>query len=75
MPFITVKAMESVLSKDQKRELCEQITDTFASIVGEPARAVTWVVIEEVESGAWTMAGNPITTEAVKEMLAAPAAA
>jgi 4-oxalocrotonate tautomerase len=33
-------------------------------------RGVTWVKISEVTSGEWGMGGNPVTTEAVKELAA-----
>jgi 4-oxalocrotonate tautomerase len=33
-------------------------------------RPVTWVVVEEVKSGDWGIAGNPLTTADVKELAA-----
>jgi 4-oxalocrotonate tautomerase len=74
MPIIDVKVMEKVLTADQKQTIAQGITDVFADVVGEPARAVTWVVIQDVTSGQWTMGGQPVTTAGVKEMLgSAPA--
>jgi 4-oxalocrotonate tautomerase len=70
MPFIDVKVMENVLSEQEKRALAERITDAFTSVVGEAARPVTWVVIQDVASGQWTMGGQAVTTEGVREMLA-----
>ena len=69
MPFIDVKVMEGVLTDEQKRAIAQGVTDVCAEAVGEPARAVTWVVIQDVASGQWTMGGNPVTTEGVKELL------
>jgi 4-oxalocrotonate tautomerase len=69
MPFIDVKVMEGVLTDEQKRAIARGVTDVFAEAVGELARAVTWVVIQDVASGQWTMGGNPVTTEGVKELL------
>jgi 4-oxalocrotonate tautomerase len=69
MPFIDVKVMEGVLTNGQKQAIARGVTDVFAEAVGEPARAVTWVVIQDVVSGQWTMGGNPVTTEGVKELL------
>jgi 4-oxalocrotonate tautomerase len=69
MPFIDVKVMEGVLTNEQKQAIARGVTDVFAEAVGEPARAVTWVVIQDVASGQWTMGGNPVTTEGVKELL------
>jgi 4-oxalocrotonate tautomerase len=71
MPFIDVKVMEGVLSAGQKRAIAQGFTDVIAEAVGEPARGVTWVVIQDVASGQWTMGGNTITTEGVKELLRA----
>ena len=70
MPLINVKVMENVLSADQKQEIASQFTDVFAAVVGEPARPLTWVIIEDVRSGQLVIGGDSITTEAVKNILA-----
>jgi 4-oxalocrotonate tautomerase len=76
MPYINCRVMEGVLSEDQKSEIAERITETFASVVGEPVRGLTWVVIDDMSSGHLTIGGRPITTEGVNEVLAgAPASA
>jgi 4-oxalocrotonate tautomerase len=76
MPYINSRVMEGVLSDDQKAEIAEQITETFASVVGEPVRGLTWVVIDDMASGKFTIGGRPVTTEGVHEILAsAPATA
>ena len=69
MPIIDVKVMEGVLSAEEKRRIARGITDVFADAVGEPVRPVTWVVIQDVASGEWTMGGDPVTTEGVKDLL------
>jgi 4-oxalocrotonate tautomerase len=74
MPYINCRVMEGVLSEDQKAEIAERITETFASVVGEPVRGLTWVIIDDISSGQLTIAGRPVTTEGVQEVLAgAPA--
>ena len=76
MPYINCRVMEGVLSDDDKAEIAERITETFASVVGEPVRGLTWVVIDDISSGELTIGGRPVTTEGVKEILAgAPAGA
>jgi 4-oxalocrotonate tautomerase len=76
MPYINCRVMEGVLSDDQKADIAEQITETFATVVGEPVRGLTWVVIDDMTSGELTIGGRPVTTEGVKEILAgAPASA
>jgi 4-oxalocrotonate tautomerase len=73
MPIIDVKVMEKVLTTAQKQAVAQKITDAFAEVVGEAARPVTWVVIQDVGSGQWTMGGQPVTTEGVKDLLAGAA--
>jgi 4-oxalocrotonate tautomerase len=58
-------------SRPQKRELIEKLTDATASVYGEGIRQVTWVVIEDVNSGEWGIAGKPATTTDIKELLQA----
>ena len=72
MPLINVKVMENVLTADQKQELATRFTDTFADVVGEQARPLTWVIIEDIRTGQLVIGGDSITTEAVKDLLAAP---
>lgn len=70
MPYINCRVMEDVLSDDQKAEIAERITETFASVVGEPVRGMTWVVIDDMSSGHLTIGGRPVTSEGVKDVLA-----
>jgi 4-oxalocrotonate tautomerase len=70
MPLITVKCVEGVFDADQKREIIERLTETMVSIEGENLRQVTWCVVEEIKSGAWGIAGNPLTTEHVHALAA-----
>ncbi len=70
MPYINCRVMEGVLSDDEKAEIAERITETFASVVGEPVRGLTWVVIDDMSSGHLTIGGRPVTTAGVKDILA-----
>jgi hypothetical protein len=45
----------------------------MVAIEGESMRPVTRVVVEEVRSGDWGIAGKPLTTQDVKALAAAPA--
>jgi 4-oxalocrotonate tautomerase len=69
MPFIDVKVMEGVLTTEQKQRIARGITDAVCDVVGPPARPVTWVAIQDVASGEWTMGGDPVTTDGVKQLL------
>jgi 4-oxalocrotonate tautomerase len=73
MPFINVKLIEDVFTPEQKHQIVEKLTDAMVTIEGENMRQVTWVVVEEVRSGDWGIAGRPLTTEDVKALAAAPA--
>jgi 4-oxalocrotonate tautomerase len=70
MPLVNVKLIEGVFTEAQKQEMIRKLTDTMVSIEGENMRPVTWVVIEEVKSGDWGISGQPLTTDAVKELAA-----
>lgn len=45
----------------------------MVAIEGESMRQVTWVVVEEVRSGDWGIAGKPLITQDVRALAAAPA--
>ncbi|WP_169977262.1 tautomerase family protein [Tautonia rosea] len=70
MPLVQVKVIEGVFSEAQKQEMIRKLTDAMVSIEGENMRAVTWVVVEEVKSGSWGIAGNPLTTADVQALAA-----
>jgi 4-oxalocrotonate tautomerase len=75
MPMVTVKLIEGVFTPEQKQEMIRKITDTMVEIEGENLRPVTWVLIEEVRSGNWGIAGNGLTTADVHALQRQPAAA
>ena len=70
MPFVNVKVIEGVFSAAQKQDMVRWLTDTMVEIEGENMRPVTWVVVEEVKSGDWGIAGNPLSTADVKALAA-----
>ncbi len=70
MPFVNVKVIEGVFSASQKQDMVRRLTDTMVEIEGENMRPVTWVVVEEVKSGDWGIAGNPLSTADVKVLAA-----
>jgi 4-oxalocrotonate tautomerase len=73
MPLINVKLIEDVFTPEQKHRIVEELTDAMVAIEGESMRQVTWVVVEEVRSGDWGIAGKPLTTQDVRALAAAPA--
>jgi 4-oxalocrotonate tautomerase len=68
MPFVNVKVIKGVFDSAQKQDMIAKLTDTMVSIEGEAMRGVTWVAIEEVESGDWGIGGQSLTTQAVKDL-------
>jgi 4-oxalocrotonate tautomerase len=74
MPFVNVKVIEGVFDADQRREIVERLTDAMVAIEGENMRQVTWVVVEEVKSGDWGIAGKALSTDDVKALAAGTAA-
>jgi len=70
MPFVNVKLIEGVFSAAQKQDIIRQLTDTMVQIEGDAMRSATWVTVEEVKSGDWGIAGNPLTTADVKALQA-----
>jgi 4-oxalocrotonate tautomerase len=74
MPLIQVKLINEVFNPGQKRQIIERLTDTMVEIEGEPMRGVTWVVVEEVQSGDWGIGGKALTTDDVRALAAGTAA-
>lgn len=70
MPLVNVKVIEGVFSSQQKGEIVKNLTEAMVSIEGENMRGVTWVVVEEVQSGDWGIGGNALTTQNVKALAA-----
>jgi len=68
MPLINVKLIEGVFSPREKQEIVGKLTDAMVSIEGENMRSVTWVVVEEVQSGDWGMGGKTLTTQDVRDL-------
>jgi 4-oxalocrotonate tautomerase len=70
MPLINVKVIEGVFTPEQKQQIVRKLTDTMVEIEGENMRPVTWCILEEVASGDWAIAGNPLYTADVKALAA-----
>lgn len=73
MPLINVKVIEGVFNPEEKQQIVKKLTEAMVDIEGENMRPVTWCVVEEVRSGDWGIAGNPLTTEDVRALAAGPA--
>jgi len=70
MPLINVKLIDGVFSQTQKQQMIAKLTDAMVAIEGENMRPVTWVRVQEIESGQWAVGGNPLTAADVKALAA-----
>ena len=62
MPYVTVKMFEG-RTDDQKRALCEKVTEAVAETTGAPAENVV-VFIEEMSKNDYAVAGKrPVDEE------------
>jgi 4-oxalocrotonate tautomerase len=68
MPLIQVSVVKGVFSPEQKRLMISRLTDAMVTIEGENMRGVTWVKVDEIESGDWGIGGQVLTTDAVKAL-------
>jgi len=69
MPIIDVKVMEGVLTTEQKQTIARGFTDVFADVVGAAARPVTTVIVQDISSGQWSVGGDVLTTDGIKQLL------
>lgn len=75
MPLVQVHTIKGVFTPEMKKQVIEKVTDAMVAIEGENLRGVTWVTVNEIESGDWGIAGQPLTAEYVKALAAGKAAA
>jgi 4-oxalocrotonate tautomerase len=72
MPLVDIQLIKGVFTSDQKNTMIQKVTDAMVSVEGEAMRPVTWVRVQEIESGEWAIGGTPLTTADVHAMLAKP---
>jgi 4-oxalocrotonate tautomerase len=70
MPLVDIQLIKGVFSADQKKTMIGKVTDAIVSVEGEAMRGVTWVRVQEIESGEWAIGGQPLTTADVKKLAA-----
>ncbi len=74
MPLVTIDVIKGVFTPAQKRELIAKVTEAMVAVEGENMRAVTWVRVQEFESGDWAVGGHLLTSDEVKARAAARSA-
>ncbi len=68
MPLGQIRGAGGYFSLKQKQEIIRKVMDTVVSVECKGLRPVTWSTIEDVESGAWGVAGQPITDDDLRQM-------
>lgn len=74
MPLITIDVIKNVFSEKQKQEIITTVTEAMVRIEGKKLRGVTWVRIDESESGDWAIGGQVLTASDVRSMASGEAA-
>jgi 4-oxalocrotonate tautomerase len=69
MPLVDIQLIKGVFTPEQKKRMIENVTDAMIAVEGEAMRPVTWVRVQEIESGEWAIGGNPLTASDVKKMV------
>jgi len=62
MPLAQIRGSSGFLTLEEKQEMIQKVTDDIVSVEGEGLRPVTWLILEDVNSGEWGIAGKPVTT-------------
>ncbi|GAA2694866.1 MULTISPECIES: 4-oxalocrotonate tautomerase family protein [Actinosynnema] len=63
MPFANLKVPRGTLTPESKKKLIDAVTDAYADVYGERARASTLVLVEEVADGGWGLGGTVLTAD------------
>jgi 4-oxalocrotonate tautomerase len=61
MPFANLKVPAGTVTPEQKHRIVTVVTDLYAEVYGERARANTLVLVDEVVDGGWGVGGNILT--------------
>jgi 4-oxalocrotonate tautomerase len=61
MPYVNIKVTRDGVTRAQKEELIRGVTDLLVRVLAKDP-AMTVVVIDEVDTDNWGMAGSSVTT-------------
>ena len=70
MPLVTIDVIKDVFTPVQKKELITKVTQAMIEVEGESMRPVTWVRINEFESGDWAIGGKALRAADVHALAA-----
>ena len=68
MPLVTIDVIKNVFTPEQKERLIENVTTAMVEVEGENMRPVTWVRINEFESGDWAIGGRRLSAADLNAM-------
>jgi 4-oxalocrotonate tautomerase len=68
MLLVTIDVLKNVLTPDQKEQLIGKVTSAMIEVEGENMRPVTWVRINEFDSGDWAIGGRRLSAADVHAM-------
>jgi 4-oxalocrotonate tautomerase len=71
VPLVDIQLIKGVFTPEQKKTMISKVTDAMIAVEGEAMRGVTWVRVQEIESGEWAIGGQPLSTADVKKLAAA----
>ena len=74
MPMVTIDVIKDVFTPEQKQKLITKVTEAMIEVEGEGMRPVTWVRIQEFESGDWAVGGKALRTSDVHALAKGKAA-
>ena len=74
MPMVTIDVIKDVFTPEQKQKLITKVTEAMIEVEGEGMRPVTWVRIQEFESGDWAVGGKALRTADVQALARGKAA-
>jgi 4-oxalocrotonate tautomerase len=70
MPLVTIDVIKGVFTPAQKAELITHVTEAMVKVEGENMRPVTWVRVNEFESGDWAIGGKALSAADVHALAA-----
>jgi 4-oxalocrotonate tautomerase len=68
MLLVTIDVLKNALTPDQKEQLIGKVTSAMIEVEGENMRPVTWVRINEFDSGDWAIGGRHLSAADVHAM-------
>lgn len=60
MPYVNIKVTRESVTPDQKAKLIKGVTDLLVDVLGKNPET-TVVVIDEIDTDNWGIAGEPVT--------------